>query len=142
MPAKDCQLGVGYDHKLVGNRNLKVPVPCLATLISLESSLRIFSLPGNLSAVLHHVESLQQNKTIICNFMQGSLWAKKSAPYEAKGKTVLPLFIGIDDLQINNALDSHAGSSEIGAVYATLPCLPPEFSSQLQKIFLMYLYHS
>lgn len=143
VPAKDCTVRVRYEHKLVDNRIVKVLVPCLAKLVSLESILKcFFTLPGNLQTVLNYVETLKNNKTVISNFIQGSLWQKKSAPYEAEGKLVLPLFIGIDDLEINNVLGSHAGLNEMGAVYATIPCLPPEFFSQLENIFLVYLYNS
>lgn len=36
----------------------------------------------------------------------------------------------------------HAGENQIGAVYATLPCFPPEFASKLLSIFVVDIFFS
>lgn len=74
--------------------------------------------------------------------MQGDLWKRKSAVFEAEGKIVLPIFLGIDDLEINNPLGSHNVISQGGAVNASLLFLTPEFYSRLENIFLTLLYYS
>lgn len=54
----------------------------------------------------------------------------------------MPLFLYFDDFEINNALGSHAGNNKLGAIYTSLPCLPPEYSSSLENIFLACLFKS
>ena len=41
-----------------------------------------------------------------------------------------------------NPLGSHAGINEVGAVYITIPCLPPSFASKLESIILCSLFYS
>lgn len=43
---------------------------------------------------------------------------------------------------MNNPLGSHAGVQKLGGVYCTLPCLPSEFKSTLENIFLVSLFHA
>ncbi|XP_033229751.1 uncharacterized protein LOC117181299 [Belonocnema kinseyi] len=141
--ATECVVGERYDYKFVANRIVGMPVPCTATHIPLRLTLKkFFELPGIFTTVLNHVNQLKCDDSVLSNFVQGNLWRKKSALYEAEGKTVLPLFLGIDDLEINNALGSHTGVSQVGAVYVSTPCLPPEFYAQLNNIFLNFLYYS
>jgi len=52
----------------------------------------------------------------------------------------LPLFVYFDDVEVNNPLRSHSG--KLGAIYATLPCLPPECRFLLKNIFLVLLFES
>lgn len=45
--------------------------------------------------------------------------------------------------ETNNPLGTHAGLKKLGAVYISFtPCLPPEFSSSLNNIFLALLFNS
>lgn len=80
------------------------------------------------------------SKKSISNFVQSKLWQSKLESNSQK--IVLPLFIYFDDFEINNALGSHAGNNKLGAVYASLACLPPEYSSLLENIFLVSLFKS
>ena len=113
IPASECILEERFEYKFVNNRIVRVAVPCTATHISLRLILKnFFELPG----ILTTVNELKKIDSVLCNFIQGNLWKKKSAIYKTEGKTVLPLFLGIDDLEINNALGSHTGVSEIGTV--------------------------
>ena len=43
---------------------------------------------------------------------------------------------------MNNPLGSHAGIQKIGAVYYSIPCLPPEVNSLVENIFVALLFHS
>lgn len=143
VPATEIRVGERYENKFIDNKMVRVIVPCTAKHLKLRHILKkLFELPGVLSTVFNYVHELKQDDSVLRNFVQGNLWIEKSAPYEAENKKVLPLFIGIDDLEINNPLGSHTGVSEVGAVYASVPCLPPEFSSRLDNIFLTLLYHS
>ena len=46
------------------------------------------------------------------------------------------------DVQSRNGLGSHAPKTEIGTVYGTIPCLPPNFQSKLDSIFISDVYCS
>lgn len=59
-----------------------------------------------------------------------------------KNKIIIPLFFFFDNLEVNNALGSHATVQKLGAIFYSIPCLPPQFSSQLTNIFLALLFHS
>jgi len=48
----------------------------------------------------------------------------------------------INDFEITNPLFSHSGSRKLGALYISLPCLPPELSSSIDNIFLAGLFKS
>ncbi|CAG9782115.1 unnamed protein product [Diatraea saccharalis] len=74
------------------------------------------------------------------NFIQGTFW--RSRLCERRGKTVIPIFLFFDDYEIGNALGSRAGQHKLGAVYASIPCLPPCRASALKNIFLLLLFHS
>ena len=59
-----------------------------------------------------------------------------------KDGLVLPMFNFFDDLEPLNALGSHAGENEVGAVYGTIPCFPSNFASKLNRIFFTDIFHS
>lgn len=77
---------------------------------------------------------------ILTSCFQGNLW--KEIKTKFLGKTVLPLFLFFDDFEPLNVLGSRSGNYKIGAVYISLACLPPEFSSLLENIFLGQLFYS
>lgn len=62
------------------------------------------------------------------DFITSKLWKEKSASFEKSGKIVLPYFLYIDDVEVNNALGSHA--APVTMVYYSFP-----FEEKLQ-IFL------
>lgn len=70
----------------------------------------------------------------VSNVIQGTLWQNIMNKYS--DKTIFPLIIYFDDLS------THAGINKIGAVYFTIPCLPPEYSALLENIFLLQLHYS
>lgn len=47
-----------------------------------------------------------------------------------------------DDFETCNPLGAKAGIHKLGAVYATVPCLPPHVLSRLENIFLVSLFHA
>lgn len=73
----------------------------------------------------------------IHNLVQGSLWKEIKLKY--KDREVFPLLLYSDDFEIGNPLGSHAGVYKICGVYISLACLPPEFASLLENIFLVQL---
>lgn len=74
------------------------------------------------------------------NFFQGSYWKNRVAYHS--DRIVLPLFMYFDEYEVGNVLGSHAGIHKLGAVYVSVPCLPPWRSSNLSNIFLTLLFHS
>lgn len=101
---------------------------------------KIFEIPNLFDETLRYYQSLRSNNNIIENFVQGSLWEKISSHFI--GKIVYPIFLFFDDYENNNVLGSHKGLSKCGAVYVTIPCLPPYMQSKLENIFLFLLFNS
>lgn len=85
------------------------------------------------------MDSLQLKETEE-NFIQGSYWKNRMS--HCSEKTLIPLFMYFDDYETGNVLGSHAGIHKLGAVYVSIPCLPPSRSSALTNIFLTLLFHS
>lgn len=54
----------------------------------------------------------------------------------------MPIFLFFDDYEVGNPLGSHSGIHKLGAVYVSIPCLPPHRQSSLNTIFLTLLFHS
>ncbi|XP_046405832.1 uncharacterized protein LOC124170865 isoform X1 [Ischnura elegans] len=100
---------------------------------------KFFELPNALNDTLKYMKSLKSDSSSLQNFIQGKLWAKKIVQY-AENDIVIPLFIYFDDFEVNNPLGPHSG--KLGAVYATIPCLPQECQSLLRNHFLVLLFDS
>jgi len=125
----------------MNNEKYFVPKHLTDQYIPLKWSLKLFlEIPGMFETIQNYVEELEQNPNIISNFIQADLW--KSMKNEFKNKLVLPLFIFEDDFECGNALGSHAGMQKLGAVYASIACLPMHLATKLENIFLTLLYHA
>lgn len=110
-------------------------------IVLLSDSLKkFFELPKVLDKTLEYVENLMKEKFIISNFVQGEVWQEVLKKYEKE--LVLPYFLFYDDFEVNNPLGSHSTIHNLGGVYAILPCLPPQFRSLLDNMFLVALFHS
>ncbi|XP_043473588.1 uncharacterized protein LOC122505810 isoform X1 [Leptopilina heterotoma] len=143
ISAVDYKVGERIEYKFKNGRIVRESVDCIAKHIPMRLILKKFlELPGNFEIISKYMNELKRSETEICNFIQGNLWKEKSAIYELENKIVLPIFLGIDDFEINNPLGSHTGVSEVGSVYLSMPFLPPEFYSRLENIFLIGLYYS
>lgn len=109
-------------------------------VISMKRVLKKFlEIPNVLSSILEHIEECKSSEPIISN-IQGELW--QSIESQFAGKTVFPLILYFDDIEINNPLGSHANIQKLGAVYFSLGCIPYEFSSMLENIFLAQLHYT
>ncbi|KAK9736409.1 hypothetical protein QE152_g12506 [Popillia japonica] len=80
------------------------------------------------------------SKTSISNIVQTDLWKNILKHFPAK--IVFPISLYFDDFELNNPLGTHAGTYKVGAVYYSIPCLPPQYVSQLENIFLAQLHHT
>ncbi|XP_050058270.1 uncharacterized protein LOC126550517 [Aphis gossypii] len=89
---------------------------------------------------LKYINDIIHCETILINFIQGSVWKEKQKKHDSQ--CVLPIFLFFDDYEIGNPLGSHSGVHKLGAVYISIPCLPPHIQSTLKTIFLALLFHS
>ena len=55
---------------------------------------------------------------------------------------MLPLNIEFDDYEPDNGMGSHQGEHSLGGLYAKLMCLPPQFQSSLDNMFLLSIFES
>ena len=118
------------------------PVSLTAEFIPLRKVLqRFFELPNILEETLKYVSTLMKQETVISNFVQGEFWREFIENYI--GPTpILPLFLYFDEFEVNNPLGSHAGFGKVGAIYASLPCLPIEYQAKLENIFIVILFYA
>ncbi|KAL7290875.1 hypothetical protein TKK_0015607 [Trichogramma kaykai] len=110
--------------------------------LPLDESLKIFlELPGILEEVIAYIKTLKNEKQIISNIMQGSLWKTK---YEHLNKTnmTLPLVLFFDDFEPGNGLGSHAGEQKLGGAYMSMPFLTPRLVSKLENILVSSVFYS
>ena len=88
--------------------------------------------------ILNYMDELSRSNDIITNVIQADLWIRK---YSGKfvNEIVLPIFLFYDDLEVGNCLGSHAGNQKLGALYASIACLPPQIASRLSSILFYSL---
>lgn len=99
-----------------------------------------FELPGILEETLCYLNDVQKHSCLIRNIVQGPLCQNKIKSYS--GKKVLPGILYFDDYENNNPLGSHKGVSKCGAIYFSVPILPPEIQSKIENIFLFALFNT
>jgi len=129
-------------EKRVDKRIVKELGSFCGQFVSLKLNLKkFFELPGVFDTVSSYVEMLEREENVLSNFVQGELWRKKKRDWY-QDKTVFPLGIYHDDFSVNNPLGTHATVQTLGGTYVTLMCLPPEFRSTVDNIFLAMLFHS
>lgn len=118
-----------------------VPVNCTQQFIPIRHVLHTFFLIKNiLSETLQYIDTCKLHNSAYTNFTQGSVWLKKQEYHESQ--IVLTIFLFFDDYEVGNPLGSHSGIHKVGAVYVSIPCLPPHRQSSLNSIFLTLLFHS
>lgn len=118
-----------------------VHVPVTSQFIPLRYVLtKFFELPGLLDNVLDYLQMLSTNDQIITNLVQADYWKERILTFNEK--IVLPLIIYFDDYENNNPLGSHRGISKTGAVYVSIPALPPQYQAKIENIFLFVLFNT
>lgn len=133
-----------WRKKKVQDRIVKEMISLKAQYIPIRQILTaFFNLPGVLDCTLKYINQINEEMEhgLWSNFIQGELWQEKIKKH-FEDKFVLPLFIYYDDIEINNPLGTHAVLQKLGAVYFTIPCLPPEFRSTFDNIFLSLFFHA
>lgn len=101
---------------------------------------KFLSIPGVLKSIDDYVECCLRSK-VVTNIVCTSTWLSIIQLLENDVK-MFPLFLYYDDYETGNPLGSHAGIHKLGAVYASIACLPPHLASQLKYIFLFALFYS
>lgn len=109
-------------------------------IVSMESILMNFlQLPNVFRTILSHIEKCESSTEMISP-VQGTRWKKIKAKFG--NKRVFPIVISMDDFGINNPLGSHRNIHKLGAVYFSLPCIPDEYRSMLDNIFLVQIHNT
>lgn len=115
--------GLTYEEK--NNRGALMPLKFQFT--------KFFQKDRLVERTLQHIKKLENSKTELSNFVQGSLWKEKVSLYPKKN--LIPYLLYSDDMEINNPLGSHSGSHSICNIYYSFPCLPLIKESKLDNIF-------
>lgn len=104
---------------------------------------KFFELGDNLHITLENMKKLvaeNQATNVITNIIHGEIWKSKVA--NVNNKVVIPYILYYDDLEINNALGSHAAEQSLAAFYYSFPTLPQHYLSSLENIFVALIYKS
>lgn len=116
-------------------------IPVTAQFIPLRFVFKkFFELPSIFDETLQYISILKKNTQIISNFIQGELWRKLTI--NDGDKIVFPILLYFDDYENNNLLGSHRGISKCGAIFVSIPCLPPRYQARLENIFLFTLFNT
>ena len=116
----------------------KKSIPLTITQLPIVDYFRnFFQMENVLTLTRKFIQSLE-NDGGLRNITQTELWKNKTK----NGKTIFPLCLYYDEIEVGNALGSHGGIHKLGAVYASLPIFPDEYRSKLENIFPVLFFHS
>lgn len=108
--------------------------------VPIKETLKAFlQLPGVFETLCSYLKYLKGD-TAISSIVQAELWREYQLLFY--NKCTFPVYLYADDFEIGNPLGSHAGIHKLCGVYFSLACLPPEYASLLENIFLLQLSHS
>ena len=121
--------------------NMKIEKKTIyAAHVPLKSTLEaFFKVPGIFNQMWDYANGLSKDKTILSNFIQGDLWAKK---YSSSEKLIFPLFVYFHEFETGHAMGSHGGEEKLGGVYVSLVCLPPHLVAKVKNILVSTIFHS
>lgn len=142
IDVKQFFIGTTFKHVCEDDSDTAVPENMFGFYIPLKESLKIFlQIPGLFNQILSYRQKLSKPSQIITNILQARLCVQK---YTTKfmNNNVLPLYIFYDDLEVGNALGSHAGTNKLGAIYVSIACLPPTMSAKLSSIICSTLFYT
>jgi hypothetical protein len=111
-------------------------------IIPLRKSFKSFlELPGVVDIVTYMNAEMSAGSDVLSSFIQGNLW-KTTREKFSKDVIVLPLLFYFYDFECCNPLGTKAGVYKIGAAYVSLACIPTDYISLLENIFLPQLFCS
>ena len=99
----------------------------------------LFELPGFYDSIRNYKKSLEEEKFVLSNIIQGELWEEK---YFNPSKEIYPIILQADDFEPGNSLGPYSGSQKLCGVYVLLPFLPPYLVSKLQNILVTTIFYS
>lgn len=109
--------------------------------ICIKKKLKQFlELPNVFTKIVEYINNEVSSQNVITSIYQGIIWKKIQSNFFPK--TVFPLLLFFDDLEPCNVLGSRAGLYKLGTVYISLACIPQEYASLLENIFLAQLFYS
>lgn len=136
---EEVPINMTFNPKLINHSRQMCATYQKICIIPLKKLFKNFlELPGVYRLLLSYMEKSKERNSIT-NLLQGKLWHSIEQNYE---NVVLPLILYFDDLEINNPLGTHRGKHKLGVVYCSIACIPEEYSSQLENIFLVQLHKS
>ncbi|XP_070525972.1 uncharacterized protein [Cardiocondyla obscurior] len=94
---------------------------------------QFLELPKVYDSITLNVQNMINNFDLI-SIYTGKIWDASINIYN--DKIILPLVLFFDDVEINNPLGTHKNFNKLGAVYCSLACIPEEYASLLENIFL------
>lgn len=108
--------------------------------LSIKLKLKMFlEIPNVYDDILEFItQECSENNEVISSIVQGQLWKQLMINY--KNKIFFPLILFYDDFEPCNPLGSRAVIYKVGAVYISFSCIPPEYASLLENIFLTQLF--
>lgn len=95
------------------------------------------SIPNAFETIIKYIEQCK-TKSDIMSIYQGHVWKNIEAKFIPK--IVLPLLLYSDDFEVNNALGTHQGCSQLCGVYFSLLCIPDEYRSSLENILVAQIH--
>ncbi len=136
------QFEVG-ETKVLATKTDTIDKKFYASRSSLKHSLKILlEQPGIYTSMMNHISHLQSERKIISNIIQAELWNGKYRRNGFEKKNIVPVFLYFDDCEVGNSLGSHSGEQKLGAVYVSLPCLPPQLVSKSSSMILTTIFYS
>lgn len=128
-------LGYAQLPEKTNNDIIMVPKPITFEFISPAETLSyLFEKPDFYNLIMSYSNELNNETDAVYNILQAELW--KSNDSSRLGQIVLPLLVYFDGFDTGNVFGSHCGSNSIGGLYYTLGCIPPQYRSQLNFIFI------
>lgn len=116
-------------------RKVQGQIICIRTILK-----KFLEIPNVFTKIEVFIQEQESITSEITSIYQGELW--KNLKKSFQNKKVFPIYLFCDDFEPVNPLGSRAGIYKIGAVYLSLACMPFEFASLLENIFLAQLFYS
>lgn len=108
-------------------------------LIPIKLVLKKFlELPNVFASIVEYINECKNNTTLLTSVYHGKMWNSTELK---ENEFILPIALFFDDFEINNPLGSRKSVHKLGAIYLNLLSLPPQYSSNLDNIFLMQLHN-
>lgn len=125
-----------FEEHIYGNSTWFIENSVHGVSIKLRHMLKLFlEVPNMFNKIIKYINSLNSEKKIISNILQGKFWLDNFKVNVNDNTYLFPLFLYYDEIEVGNALVSHAGKNKFEVVYLTIACLPPKFASRLSSIF-------